>query len=162
MTRLGRTLILSLLAPTYAVWREAEAAGRVPHTPFRRFRSLGFLLQIAFVVLGLVTVAVGLAADIRLVAWIGISWLVAAGLMMATRLLVPASWAGSEERFHAVFSIRGLVRVAVIVLLVLSLAHSNWLGSVILAFALGGLWMQGFVPVLLIRWLERRRRRYVG
>jgi len=119
-------------------------------------------LEAAAVALGAVAAATGIVADIRLVAWIGMAWLVAAGLEFAARLVVPSRWIGSEERFQAVFSARGLIRIAVIVLFVLSVARANWFGAALLAFVLGTLWMQGFVPVLFVRWLEARRQRHVG
>jgi len=156
--RHAKIAVLSLVAPTYAVWREAITAHPAAGTPFRRLGAKPLRWEVALLVTGAAVAGAGAAMDIGLVTWIGLAWLAAAGFKVAARFVVPTRRLSSEEQFQAVFSLRGLVRVAVLVLLVRAVVLANWFGASVLGLILITLWVQGLVPVLLFRWLESRRQ----
>src|SRR2546425_5496678 len=138
----AKMLALSLFAPTHAAWQTAKAAHPEASTPFRRLGG-GLRWEMILAAVGATVVVAGSVTGYGLALWIGIAWLALASFEIAARFTVPAHWVIHEEQFQSVFSPRGLIRAAILLLFVRALLLADWLGAAILASVLVTFWVQG-------------------
>ena len=149
---------LWLIAPTYAIWREAKSIVPPPIHPFRRWNPKAMRWETLFVVPGAVTLGLALKLGMPGLAIFGIVWALIGGFRLIARLIIPKRWVETETDFTAMTTAGIAIRAAFAVGLIASLALARWTLAVAFGMAEAALAISGVVGVYVLQRIIGGRR----